>query len=170
VIELLMRPASGVEPSIIIDMHGLPHVIGLLNTPTADDVARRSKHESSRDFVAFDSNGRVAGLLLMDRIDSWLYEVSRILSVREGEGVGSSILRWALRHIFAENGAHRAFLEVHERNVRARRLYESLGFRQEGTYRDGFRNPVDGTFENLCPYGLLDVDYRAWVERHRPLI
>ncbi len=169
-IELSMRAISDIHPSIVIDMHRSPHVDGLLNTPTVDDVVRRSKHESSRDFVAFDSDGQVAGLLLMDRIDSWLYEISRIISVREGEGIGSSILRWALRHIFDENHAHRAFLEVHERNSRARRLYESLGFRQEGTYRDGFRNPVDGTFENLCPYGLLDVDYRAWIERGGPLV
>ncbi len=155
---------------MIIEIHGLPHVVGLLNTPTVDDVVRRSKHESSRDFVAFDSDGRPAGLLLMDRMHSWLYEVSRIISVREGEGIGSSMMRWALRHIFDENGAHRAFLEVHETNVRARRLYESLGFLQEGTYRDGFRDPIDGSFQNLCPYGLLDVDYRAWIERRRPLV
>jgi RimJ/RimL family protein N-acetyltransferase len=169
-IALSMRPLSEVDPSIIIGVHGLPHVVNLLNTPSVDEVERRSKQESSRDFVAFDSEGRVAGLLLMDRIHSWLYEVSRILSVREREGIGTSILRWALRHIFEENGAHRAFLEVHERNVGARRLYESVGFLQEGTYRDGFRNPVDGTFENLCPYGLLDVDYMDLVERLRPLI
>jgi RimJ/RimL family protein N-acetyltransferase len=169
-IELSMRSATDVEPSIIIAMHGLPHVVGLLNTPTVEDVARRSKHDSSRDFVAFGPDGQPAGLLLMDRIHSWLYEVSRILSVREGEGTGSSIMRWALRHIFDQNGAHRAFLEVHESNARARRLYESVGFLQEGTYRDGFRNPVNATFENLCPYGLLDSDYRAWIERQRPLV
>jgi RimJ/RimL family protein N-acetyltransferase len=155
---------------MIIEIHGLPHVVGLLNTPTVDEVVRRSKHESSRDFVAFDSEGRPAGLLLIDRIHPWLYEVSRIISVRQGEGIGSTMMRWALRHIFDENGAHRAFLEVHETNVRARRLYESLGFLQEGTYRDGFRDPIDGSFQNLCPYGLLDVDYRAWIERQEPLV
>jgi RimJ/RimL family protein N-acetyltransferase len=165
-----MHPLAEVEASMIIEMHGLPHVVGLLNTPTADDVARRSKQESIRDFVAFDLYGHATGLLLMDRIHPWLYEVSRIISVRQGEGIGSSMMRWALRHIFDENGAHRAFLEVHEANVRARRLYESLGFLQEGTYRDGFRDPIDGSFQNLCPYGLLDVDYRAWVERQGPLV
>jgi RimJ/RimL family protein N-acetyltransferase len=165
-----MHPLAEVEPSMIIKMHGLPHVVGLLNTPTFDEVVRRSKHESSRDFVAFGSNGHPVGLLLMDRIHPWLYELSRIISVRPGEGIGSSMMRWALRHIFDENGAHRAFLEVHESNRQARRLYESFGFSQEGTYRDGFRNPTDGSFENLCPYGLLDADYRAWIERSGPLV
>jgi RimJ/RimL family protein N-acetyltransferase len=155
-----MRPASEFDPSIIINMHECRHVTGLLNVPSVEEVLGRWQHESSDDFVAIDSTGNPAGLLLLDRVHSWLCEMSRILVVREHEGIGSFIMDWALRYAFDEHHAHRIFLEVHERNVRARRLYEHFGFTQEGTYRDGFRNPEDGSFENLCPYGLLEADYR----------
>jgi diamine N-acetyltransferase len=161
-----IRPATEADTSAIIAMHDLPHVAHLLNKPTIEDVARRLKHESCCDFIALDANGELAGLLLVDRTDGWLYEVSRIVAVREREGIGSYLLRWALRYAFEENATHRVFLEVHENNVRARRLYESVGFLQEGTYRDGFRNPTDGSFENLCPYGLLESDYQTWLQQN----
>jgi hypothetical protein len=41
----------------------------------------------------------------------------------------------------------------------ARALYESLGFKAEGCYRDGYRDD-DGTYENLIPYGILESEYR----------
>jgi RimJ/RimL family protein N-acetyltransferase len=162
-----MRPASAFDPSIIISMHERSHVTGLLNVPFLEEVLGRRKHESSDDFVAIDSTGNPVGLLLLDRVHSWLCEMSRILVVREHEGIGSFIMDWALRYAFDEHHVHRIFLEVHERNVRARRLYEQFGFIQEGTYRDGFRNPENGRFENLCPYGLLEGDYRH-DDRARP--
>ena len=43
------------------------------------------------------------------------------------------------------------FNAVVEKNVRARRLYERLGFRQLGTIPGGFRMK-DGHYENICPY------------------
>jgi RimJ/RimL family protein N-acetyltransferase len=141
-------------------MHECGHVTGLLNVPSVQEVVGRSQRVSSDDFVAVDSAGNPVGLLLLDRLHSWLCEMSRIVAVREHEGIGSFIMGWALRYAFDEHHVHRVFLEVHERNVRARRLYEHFGFTQEGTYRDGFRNPESGRFENLCPYGLLEADYR----------
>jgi RimJ/RimL family protein N-acetyltransferase len=156
-----MRAASGFDPSVIINMHGCVHVTGLLNVPSVEEVTSRSQRPSSDDFIAFDSAGNPVGLLLLDRVHSWLCELSRILVVREREGIGSFIMGWTLRYAFDEHRVHRIFLEVHERNVRARRLYEHFGFTQEGMYRDGFRNPENGTFENLCPYGFLEDDYRA---------
>ena len=43
------------------------------------------------------------------------------------------------------------FNAVVESNLRARHLYESLGFVQLGTIPNGFRMK-DGHFENICPY------------------
>jgi hypothetical protein len=76
-----MRPASEFDPSIIINMHGFSHVTGLLNVPSVQEVVGRSQHESSDDFVAIDSAGSPVGLLLLDRVHSWLCEMSRILVV-----------------------------------------------------------------------------------------
>ena len=43
------------------------------------------------------------------------------------------------------------FNAVVEGNVRARHLYERLGFTQLGTIPHGFRMK-DGSFANICPY------------------
>ena len=43
------------------------------------------------------------------------------------------------------------FNAVVESNLRARQLYEALGFRQLGTIPGGFRMK-DGHYENICPY------------------
>ena len=46
------------------------------------------------------------------------------------------------------------FNAVVESNVRARRLYERLGFVQLGTIPGGFMMK-DGHYENICPYYIL---------------
>jgi RimJ/RimL family protein N-acetyltransferase len=69
-------------------------------------------------------------------------------------------MEYAIRHGFDDLGAHRIFLEVVESNYAARRLYESVGFRDEGLYRDGFLNEA-GIFQNLVPYGMLVSDLRS---------
>ena len=43
------------------------------------------------------------------------------------------------------------FNAVVESNIRARHLYEHLGFRQLGVIEGGFRMK-DGHYENICPY------------------
>ena len=51
-----------------------------------------------------------------------------------------------------------AYLEVRASNEIARRLYERAHFVLEGTWRDGFRDH-DGSFHDLCAYGLLKSEY-----------
>lgn len=43
------------------------------------------------------------------------------------------------------------FNAVVEDNIRARHLYERLGFKSLGVIEKGFRMP-DGTYKNICPY------------------
>jgi RimJ/RimL family protein N-acetyltransferase len=70
----------------------------------------------------------------------------------------------AIRHDFDDVGAHRIFVEVIASNYTGRRLYESVGSREEGLYRDGYRDE-SGPFRNLVPYGMLVSDtLRADVE------
>ena len=61
---------------------------------------------------------------------------------------------------FEELECHCMFLEVREDNGAMRGLAERFGFVQEGVYRDGFQNVRTGEFKNLCPYGMLEHEYR----------
>lgn len=53
-----------------------------------------------------------------------------------GKGYGTSAAKLALRFAFHELNLHRMQLTVFAYNDRAIRLYESLGFQREGTFRE----------------------------------
>ena len=91
----------------------------------------------------------------------WLYEIRIVLSKYPGRGIGTFAFEAALEGIFTQHHAHRAYLEVQERNGAARRIYERSGFTYEGTYRHGARNPQTGVYEDLCIYGMLEDEYRT---------
>jgi len=59
-----------------------------------------------------------------------------------GQGLGAALMAQVFDRARAL-GAHRATLEVRESNTGARRFYERLGFRVEGTRRHYYTNPVE---------------------------
>lgn len=67
-------------------------------------------------------------------------------------GNGSALMRAAIGRAW-EKGLTRIELTVRCDNVRAKRLYERLGFTLEGTHRGAFR--VDGTYFDSFSMGLL---------------
>ncbi|OAA73357.1 Acyl-CoA N-acyltransferase [Cordyceps fumosorosea ARSEF 2679] len=54
----------------------------------------------------------------------------------QGRGYGGEALRWALDWAFGYANMHRVGLTVYEWNEDARRLYEKVGFREEGRKRE----------------------------------
>jgi RimJ/RimL family protein N-acetyltransferase len=76
-----------------------------------------------------------------------------------GRGLGSEAARLLIGYGFDSVNLHRIWLEVYEDNTAARKIYEKLGFRVEGTMREhGFR---DGRWWNLFYMGLLADEYRG---------
>lgn len=63
-------------------------------------------------------------------------ELRRIVVFPPGRGLGRAALALILDHAFGALGAHRVWLDVKPANARARRLYASFGFEEEGTLRD----------------------------------
>jgi RimJ/RimL family protein N-acetyltransferase len=59
--------------------------------------------------------------------------------------------------VFRHHGAHRLWLDVFVTNTRARRLYASLGFREEGLLRDAILR--DGEFHSQVLMSLLEHEY-----------
>lgn len=75
----------------------------------------------------------------------------------KGYGLEASIL--LLRHAFGKLNLHRVELGVHEHNDAARRLYEKLGFVEEGRLRQSFLR--DGDYSDIIAMGLLAADFCA---------
>ena len=67
------------------------------------------------------------------------------------KGVGRMLVTDSLAQGKAHGFRVLQFNAVVATNLRARHLYESLGFTQLGTIPGGFRMK-DGHYENICPY------------------
>ncbi len=76
-----------------------------------------------------------------------------------GQGLGDALVRSLLKFGFQELGLHRIDLSVFDFNTSARRCYERVGFKLEGTLRESRRN--DGEFWNTCVMGILRPEWEA---------
>ena len=110
----------------------------------------------SRTAVAEDENGAVLGLYILHpnnvgrcaHIANASYAVS---SAARGRHIGEALVRDSLKTAFGLGFEILQFNAVVESNLRARNLYERLGFRQLGTIPRGFRMK-NGELANICPY------------------
>ncbi len=77
----------------------------------------------------------------------------------QGQGVGRACVRMLARIAFRDLGAHRFWLDVRARNVRAHALYASEGFVEEGRLREAVRT-AEG-YDTLIVMSLLDREHAA---------
>jgi RimJ/RimL family protein N-acetyltransferase len=78
---------------------------------------------------------------------------------RQGQGYGAEAIGLALQFAFQELNLHRVQLTVFSYNQRAIALYEKLGFRREGTYREHLQR--DGQRHDMYLYGMLRPEWLA---------
>ncbi|MEV4256167.1 GNAT family N-acetyltransferase [Spirillospora sp. NPDC049652] len=102
-----------------------------------------------RTVVAVDDAGTVLGTAKMNRNHQG--NASHIASAsymvdpeHSGRGVGRALCEYTLEWARAQGYRAMQFNAVVETNVRAVRLYESLGFDVVGTLPEGFRHPAEG--------------------------
>lgn len=76
-----------------------------------------------------------------------------------GKGFGEMALRQLLVVAFTELNLHRVFLEVMDENIGAIRLYQKVGFKQEGYLIEHYQS--NGKFYNVIIFGLLKRNYEV---------
>jgi RimJ/RimL family protein N-acetyltransferase len=114
--------------------------------------------------IRFQQSHELIGLLEFDGI-SWTHGTS-FLSIgigardHRGQGYGKEAMQLALRFAFGELNLRRLSLTVFSYNEAAIALYEQLGFRHEGTFREHLRR--DGQWYDMYLYGLLR---REWEQQ-----
>ncbi len=102
------------------------------------------------------------GVVRLDRID-WTNRNCMVgmdlVPAFRGRGYAQHVYAWLLEYLFAHLNMHMVYLEVLESNVRARRLYERLGFHVDGALREKvFRH---GRYEHSILMSLLASEYAA---------
>ena len=86
-------------------------------------------------------------------------ELKRMVIQAKGQGLGRACLRLLKKVAFGDLGAHRFWLDVRVGNARAKSLYDSEGFIEEGRLRESVKTR-DG-YESLALMSLLEDEYRA---------
>ncbi len=94
-----------------------------------------------RYLVASDTSGSLGFAILHE---TWLRPqnlyLKRIAVHDAGKGHGKRVLAALTDFVFAQTPTHRFWLEVVEANPRARHVYRSLGWTEEGIVREGFED------------------------------
>ena len=87
-------------------------------------------------------------------------ELKRIVlqPTAQGAGIGRACIRWLAQMVFRDFAAHRFWLDVKGRNLRAQALYRSEGFVEEGRLRESVR--TDDGYDALVVMSMLEQEHR----------
>ncbi|MGA7200827.1 MAG: GNAT family protein [Candidatus Cybelea sp.] len=159
-VDFHIRKAAPKDADFILALFARPHVIGELHPPNSVDEYLRALEDVHLEHLIIERGGEPFGNMVLETAPDWLLTIRALAVTEQRCGAGRFAMEYAIRHGFDDVGAHRIFLEVLESNYAARRLYELVGFRDEGLYRDGYLDE-SGAFRNLVPYGMLVSDFRS---------
>ena len=87
-------------------------------------------------------------------------EFRRIVITDKGKGYGRESLRLIKKMAFEKLFAHRLWLDVKDRNLRARHVYEAEGFIVEGVLRECLK--IGEKFESLVVLSMLQSEYQCY--------
>jgi len=161
---MLLRPASPSDLPQIVALERLPDSRRYVGQWTEDHHARAMAGRDARYYVHEDGNGQVQAYVLLLGFEEGptSIEFKRFVVAQPGRGLGRRLLAEILRIVFQEIGAHRFFLDVVEDNFRARHLYLSFGFSEEGILREATQR--DGQWLSLVLMSMLEAEYRNQIE------
>jgi len=157
---MLLRPAVPADLPHIVALERLPESQHYVGQWTDDHHARAMAGPNARCYVHEDVNGRIQAYVLLLGFEEGVssIEFKRFVVAQPGRGMGRQLLAEILGIVFNEVGAHRLFLDVVEDNARARHLYRSFGFSEEGIMREATQR--DGVWLSLVLMSILDHEYR----------
>jgi diamine N-acetyltransferase len=103
--------------------------------------------------------GKRVGFIILAGIENQnrSIELRRIVIIEKGSGYGKKAIALVKRLAFEKLGAHRLWLDVREKNDRARYVYQSQGFQEEGKLREYIM--YNGEYESLIVMSILETEY-----------
>ncbi len=157
---MTLRPATLEDLPFLLELEASFRSQGFVGGDSAETHQRQLSDPDCRYWVV-DEEGERAGYVILRGLSSInrSIELKRIVIKDPGRGLGRQVLRTLIDRAFQELSAHRLWLDVFESNARARHLYASLGFVEEGMLRDCICW-VDG-FRSLVVMSMLEAEYQA---------
>ena len=155
--ELTLRPTRADDLDYVVAAEADPDNAPFL-APSPRAEHRAFLDDPGQRHLIAEAGGRRVGFALLrlhpaDRA----VELRRLAVTEKGRGYGRATLRAVARAAFEEHGAHRLWLDVKPHNERARALYRSEGFVEEGVLRDALLS--GDRFESLVVMSLLRPEW-----------
>lgn len=128
----------------------------------SDDLRTHQRRLSDADcaYSIVEASGSPAGFVILCGLlpPNQSVELKRIVIAEPGRGLGREVLKRIIDLAFTEFSAHRLWLDVYEDNLRARHVYQSLGFIDEGTLRECVK--TGDRYRSLIVMSMLESEYR----------
>lgn len=156
-----LRPTTPADLDFVLTAEAAAHAAGYVRLWTRDRHLQSLDDPDERHWIVEDSatQDRVGYLILLGLQDpDQCFLVKRIVIAQPGKGYGRSALTQVLDQAFRKFEAHRVWLDVMEDNHRARSLYRSLGFVEEGRLRECVR--VGDKFASMWLMSMLRTEFR----------
>jgi diamine N-acetyltransferase len=133
----------------------------LLGSWTESEHAQAFNDPDIAYWVISKERGAVDGFCIVRglRSEHRSAELKRIAVRHPDAGLGRQLLTAVCRMLFTEHGCHRIWLDVFVHNDRAKHLYRSLGFREDGVLREAVYR--DGAYHSLVLMSVLDREFIA---------
>jgi RimJ/RimL family protein N-acetyltransferase len=157
-VSLRLRPTREEDLDYVVAAEAAPEAAPFLAPSPRDEHAGFLADPAQRHLIAEAGGERVGFALLRLHAADHAVELRRLAVSAPGHGHGRAILRRVKDVAFAELAAHRLWLDVKPFNDRARALYRSEGFVEEGVLRDALREP-DGSFTSLVVMSVLRSEW-----------
>jgi diamine N-acetyltransferase len=156
-----LRPATLADIPAIVALEQLPESARFVGQWSEERHRATLVGADVRYYVCESHDDQLSGFAILRGLaeTSGSIELKRLVVHPPGQGRGRLILAELIRIAFDEFHAHRFFLDVFDDNARARYLYQSFGFVEEGLLREAaLRN---GQYCSLRLMSLLDREYAA---------
>jgi len=137
-----LRPTTPSDLDFVLNAEKVANEAEFVRLWSRDRHLQALTHHDERHWIVLDAETqeRVGYFILLGVQDpDQCLLIKRIVITRAGKGYGRSTLEQILAKAFGEFGAHRVWLDVMEHNERAKSLYRSLGFVEEGCLRDSVK-------------------------------
>ena len=155
--ELRLRPARKDDLDYVVAAEAASDNAPYLAPSPREEHLSFLRDPRQRHLIAEAGERPVGFALLRLHPDDRAVELRRLAVTEKGRGYGRAALRLAMTLAFEEHGAHRLWLDVKPHNERARSLYRSAGFVEEGTLRDALYH--GGRFESLVVMSILRPEW-----------
>jgi diamine N-acetyltransferase len=153
-----LRPTTEADLEYVVAAEAAPGAAPFLAPSPREEHAGFLADPAQRHLIAEAGGDRVGFALLRLHAAGRAVELRRLAVTQPAHGHGREIVRLVKALAFEALGAHRLWLDVKPFNDRARALYRSEGFVEEGLLRDALLEP-DGTFQDLVVMSLLRPEW-----------